>query len=105
MSEMNPQSEAPQIQDKRLKIPGVVPKNAQKLLLGGISLVMVVIIALSGRNTPKPRPAAGPATPLGTVDPNQARIQEYQAHIAAQASRLMAEEAQLAQAKQALGVL
>jgi len=66
---------------------------------------MVVIIALSGRNTPKPRPAAGPATPLGTVDPNQARIQEYQAHIAAQTSRLMSEEAQLADTKRALGIV
>jgi type IV secretion system protein VirB10 len=105
MSEMNPQSEAPKIQDKRLKIPGIVPKNAQTRLLGGIALIMVVIIWLSGRNTPKPRPPTGPATPLGNVDPNQARIQEFQAHIAAQASRLAEEEAQLAETKRRLAVL
>jgi type IV secretion system protein VirB10 len=105
MAATNIQPEAPQVQDKRLKIPGIVPKNAQKLLLGGIALLMVVIIALSGRNTPKPRPAAGPATALETVDPNQARIKEYKERIDAQASRLAAEEAKLAETQHALEVL
>jgi type IV secretion system protein VirB10 len=105
MSEMNPQSEAPKIQDKRLKIPGIIPKNAQTKLLIGVSVLMIAIFSLTGRNTPKPRPAAGPATALEIAYPSQARIQEYQAHIAAQASRLAAEEAQLAKTKEALAVL
>jgi type IV secretion system protein VirB10 len=105
MAEMNPQSEVPKIQDKRLKIPGIIPKNAQTRLLLGVSVLMISIFSLTGRNAPKPRPAAGPPTPLETVDPNQARIQEYKAHIAAQARQLADEEAKLAKTKQDLAIL
>jgi type IV secretion system protein VirB10 len=104
MAEMNPKPEAPQVEDKRLKIPGIIPRNAQARVLGGIALIMVVIIALSGKNTPKERPAAGPASATETVDPNQSRIQEYKKRIEDQTLRLAAEEAQLAQTKQSLGV-
>jgi type IV secretion system protein VirB10 len=64
---------------------------------------MVVIIALSGKNPPKtPSPAQAPQS--APVDPNQARIQEYRARIEEQTRRLAAEEAQLAHAKEAVGL-
>jgi type IV secretion system protein VirB10 len=97
----NEQSNVPQVQDKRLRIPGLLPKNAQARVLGGIALLMVVIIALSGKNPPKP-PQPSQTTP---VDPSQARIQEYRVRIEEQARRRAAEEAQLAHAKETFAPL
>src|SRR6266852_3114062 len=90
-----------QIQDKRQKPPGILPKNTQAWVLSGIALLMVGVIALSGKNPPKARVDPPPQQPL---DPNAARIQEYQKRIEEQARRLQAEQAQLVRAQQALGV-
>ena len=52
----------PQVQDKRPKIMGLLPKDAQARVLGGIALVMVVVILFSGQTTPerpKPHPFRG----------------------------------------------
>src|SRR5262249_50065526 len=100
----NEQPNVPQVRDKRLKIPGLLPKNAQARVLGGIALLMVLIIALSGKNPPKP-PSPAQAPQSTPVDPSQARIQEYRARIEEQTRRLAAEEAQLAHAKQAFDPL
>ena len=54
----------PQVTDRRRKIDGLLPKNAQARVLGGIALVMVVIIMLSGRNAPKERPCPSRRRPL-----------------------------------------
>src|SRR5262245_43403644 len=94
--------DVPQLRDKRFKIPGLLPRNAQHRLLGLIALFMVVIIALSGRNPPKDHPTSGPAVIEKLVVPNQPRIQEYRKRIEEEARKLAAEEAQLSQAKQAL---
>lgn len=105
MTESQPtRPDVPQVDDKRIRIPGLLPKNAQARVLGGIALLMVVIIALSGKNPPKGRPSSTQAPAAEPVDPSQARIQEYRARIEEQARRLANEEAQLAQTKQALGV-
>ena len=93
----------PEIQDRRRRVPGVLPKNAQAWVVIGIAVLMVFSIALSSRNgNPKSHaPAANPApAPVET----RARIQEYRAQIEAEARRLSAEQAQLVAAKQALGV-
>ena len=95
--------DVPQVQDKRIRIPGLLPRNAQHRFLAGIALLMMAIIALSGKNPPKERAASGPAPTPAPVDPNQGRIREYQARIEEQARKLAAEEARLAQTKQALG--
>jgi type IV secretory pathway VirB10-like protein len=94
----------PEVQDKRSKIPGLLPKNAQTRVLGGIALLMVVIICLAGKNPPKERPSSTQAPPADPVNPNQARIQEYRAAIEEQTRRLADEEARLAHTQQALGV-
>jgi type IV secretion system protein VirB10 len=94
--------DVPQLHDKRFKIPGLVPRNAQHKLLGLIAMFMVVIIALSGRNPPKDHPTSRPAVVEKLVDPNQPRIKEYRKRIEEEAQKLAAEEAQVSQTKQAL---
>jgi type IV secretion system protein VirB10 len=93
----------PEVQNKAPKPPGVLPRNTQARVLGAIALLMVAVIAFSGRNAPKERTKA-PALPPPAVDPNQARIQEYRARIEEQARKLAAEQAELAHAKQALAL-
>src|SRR5437588_8283733 len=94
--------EIPHVQDKRPKIAGLLPKNTQARVLGAIALLMVLVMILSGRHSPKKPAAASPMSLI--VDPNQARIQDYRTRIAEEAQKLAAEEAQLAQTKQAVGV-
>ncbi len=92
----------PAVQQRSPKPPGILPRNAQTWIVLGIALVMVLIIALSGR-TPPPETGNQPRVELaGVVDPNQARIQEYRARIDEQAAKLAAEQAQMLQAPQAL---
>lgn len=95
--------DVPEVKDKRLAITGLLPKNAQAKVLACVALVMVVIIVFSGHNTPKERPSA-PGPTISTVDPSQARIQEYRTRLEEETRQLAAEEAQLVQTKQTLGV-
>src|SRR5712691_10783143 len=90
-----------QIQDKRQKPPGILPRNTQAWVLIGLALLMVGVIALSGKNPPKTRVDPPPQAPL---DPSAGRIQEYQKRIEEQARKLQAEQAQLARAQQAVGM-
>ena len=39
----------PQVQDKRPKIAGLLPKNAQTRVLAGVSLLMILVMMFSGR--------------------------------------------------------
>src|SRR5260370_14797089 len=103
MSDTQPNSpEVPQVTDRRRKIEGLLPKNAQARVLGGIALVMVVIIMLSGRNAPRERPAPIPSPTAVAVNANQERIQAYPTPVEEQTRKLVAEESQLAQTKQTL---
>lgn len=93
----------PQITDKRPKIARLLPKNAQERVLAGIALVMVLVMVFPSHQKPKERPAQ--AAPAPSQEPiSEASIQEYRSRIEEQARELAAEEAQLAQTKQALGV-
>jgi type IV secretion system protein VirB10 len=83
------------------KPPGLLPRNTQTWIFGGIALVMVIIITFSGKKEPKPRKA--PEAPP-VVDPSQVRIEEYRARIEEQARKLAAEQAQIAQDRRQLGV-
>jgi type IV secretion system protein VirB10 len=97
------QAGVPQVEDKRPKITGLIPKNAQTRFLGGIALLMIVIFSLLGKNPPKAPPA--PHEPTATpTEASPARIREYRARIEEQQKKLAAEEAQLVQTKQALGL-
>jgi len=101
MAENDP-VQTPQVQDRRVKPSGVLPKNAQAWVLSGIALLMVAVISLSGRNPSKERSSTAPSPAAGVIDPNASRIQEYQARIEEQARKLQLEQAQLARTQQAL---
>jgi type IV secretion system protein VirB10 len=67
----------------------------------GIAVVMIGIIALTdGR--PTPRSATTSPAAAVAVDANQQRIEEYQRRIQEQTERLLAEQAELQRARQAL---
>src|SRR5437868_11214639 len=97
----NDSSGIPQVQDKRTPPPGILPKNTQAWILTGIAVVMIAVIALSGKNAP---PRASQPAASAVVDPNAARIQEYQKRIEEQTRKLQVEQAQLAQSRQALEI-
>jgi type IV secretory pathway VirB10-like protein len=97
----DPTTTSPQVQDKRSRPLGILPQNTQVRVLGGVALLMVIVIALSGRNTPKDKSVP---TPPNVVDPNTARIEAYQKAVAEQTRKLQLEQAQLARTQQALGM-
>lgn len=103
MTNADPPYTPPPVENHAPKPPGILPRNAQAWVLGGIALVMVLVIAFSGKNSPKERAAASGSTTSAVIDPNDARIQEYRTRIDEQARKLLAEQAQLAQARQAFG--
>jgi hypothetical protein len=93
-----PNPEIPQLKDKRPSIAGVLPRNAQALVLGGLAVLMVLVMLFSGQKAPK---AASPSSPSATViDPSQARIQEYRQKLDEQTRQLALEEAQLTRTKE-----
>jgi len=92
---------APAVRDSASKPPGILPRATSPLVIGGVALLMVLVIALTGRNAPKERtPSATPASAI--VDPNEARIREYRARIDEQAKKLAIEQAQWAQTRRGL---
>ncbi|HWB83490.1 MAG TPA: TrbI/VirB10 family protein [Bryobacteraceae bacterium] len=100
----SPDSSAGQlVADRAKKPPGLLPKNTQTYVILGIAVIMVGAILLSGRNAPAPRQTAAPLA-AGILDPNAARIEDYRKRIDEQAKKLEAEQAQLSQTKQALGL-
>ena len=98
----NAEQKTPAIVENRAAKPlGILPKNAQAMVIAGIAVVMVGAIAFSGSGAP--RPAAKPALPSSAVvDPNQARIAEYRQRLDEQARKLAAEQAQFLLDKQQL---
>jgi type IV secretory pathway VirB10-like protein len=104
MTNNEPSPQIPQVQDKRPKIAGLLPKKTQQTVLGAIALLMVLVMMFSGRKGVPPRSAELPSAIGAAVDPNQARIQEYRARLDQETQKLAAEEAQLTETKQALGV-
>ena len=98
------QNPIPLIEDKRPKIMGLLPKNAQARVLAGIAILIILVMMFSGRKSAPTKAAPRVSPPAAVMDPNAARIREYQARIEEQTRELALEEAQLAQTKEALGV-
>ena len=85
------------------KPAGILPKNAQTWVIAGLSAVMIAAIAISGNGSKNKSSSARPRE-AAVIDPNAARITEYRNRLEEEAQRLTAEQAQLNQAKHALGV-
>src|SRR5882672_7980713 len=81
----------PPISNQAPKPPGILPRHAQGLAIGGIALVMVLAIAFSGGKAPKERIAVPPA--LAVTAPDEARLRDYRARIELQMQKLAAEQA------------
>jgi type IV secretory pathway VirB10-like protein len=90
----------PSMPQKTESPPGLVPRNTQAWVIGGISLLMVVVIALTGRNNPKEHRAT-PAATAG-IDPSALRIEEYKKRIDEEAQKLQMEKTQLARSQTSL---
>lgn len=102
-SNVTPESAGSPVRDRALRPPGLLPKNTQTYVILGLAVVMAGAIAFSGGGAPaKSTPASQKQQTV--VDPNWARIQDYRNRIDEQARKLAAEQAQLEQAKQALGL-
>jgi type IV secretory pathway VirB10-like protein len=91
----------PGVQDKRTKPPGILPRNTQAWILIGLAVLMVAMIALTGKNPPKEKRVEPPPP---AFDPNAARIQEYQKRIEEEARKLQLEQAQVARTRESLGL-
>jgi type IV secretory pathway VirB10-like protein len=79
------------------KPTGVLPRNAQTMMIVAISAGMIAAIAFSGSGS---KTAAKPAPlPSGVTDPNQARIAEYRSRLDEEARKLAAEQAQVLEAR------
>src|SRR5207253_7395359 len=95
----NEQSQVPGVTDKRLAPPGILPRNVQTLVLGGLAVVMVLVIFFSGRSTPKPRNSSAPGAETTIIPPNEDKVKAYQIRIEEEARKLTKEQAQLAWTK------
>ncbi|MCE5306093.1 MAG: TrbI/VirB10 family protein [Acidobacteriales bacterium] len=94
-----------EVRDRTSRPAGLLPKNTQTYVILGITVVMVGAIAFSGGNgTQSRKTASNEQKTFAAIDPNLARIQEYRNRIDEQARKLAAEQAQLEQTKQALGL-
>src|SRR5712692_943794 len=98
-----PSNTPPTVQNKASMPSGILPRHTQGLVLGGLAFLMVAVIVFSGRNAP-PENRKDKTPPLSVIDPSQARIEEYRKRIEEQSQKLQGEQAQLAQAKQAMGI-
>ena len=96
-----PENPVPNIPKTPASPPGLLPRNTQAWLVGGISLLMVLVIALTGRNNPKEHPAASVQT--AGVDATTRRIEEYRMRIDQEGQKLQLERARLAQTPSVLG--
>src|SRR5262245_47479890 len=92
-------NQIPTVTDKRTVPPGILSRNAQSLVLGGLSVLMVLVIVFSGRGNPKPKTSApsGQEPPVQTL--NDDKLREYRKRIDDAAQKLAVEQAQLAQSK------
>ena len=93
-----------EVRDRTSRPAGLLPKNTQTYVILGITVVMVGAIAFSGGGTQSRKAASNEQKTSAAIDPNLARIQEYRNRIDEQARKLAAEQAQLEQTKQALGL-
>jgi type IV secretory pathway VirB10-like protein len=104
---MLPDSQQPpggEVRDRSIRPTGLLPKNAQTYVTLAIAAIMIGAIAFSGGGNSSKQPANAQPKTAAVIDPNLARIQDYRNRIDEEARKLAAEQAQLEQTKQALGL-
>src|ERR1700675_1165412 len=71
------------IQDQAPKPPGLLPKNVQSWLLIGLAVVMVLIMWLTGGNSPPEAMRSAPPAPTvqAPLEVNEAKIVDLQNRI------------------------
>jgi len=88
------------IEHKAQKPPGLVPKHVQNYLILGVSVVIIVILWLTGGD--QKRPTRQPPSTSNNLDfarLNEAKLEEYKKQLAAQ-ERLLREQQSLPQIQQ-----
>ena len=98
---IEPENPVPNIPKTPASPPGLLPRNTQAWLIGGVSLLMVLVIALTGRNNPKEHSAVSLQT--AGADATTRRIEDYRMRIDQEAQKLQLERARLAQTQSVLG--
>ena len=98
----NEQNQLPGVTDKRLVPPGILPRNIQPVLFGGVAVVMVIVIFFSGRSGPKPGHSSAPGAETTILPPNEDKVKDYAKRIDEEARKLKKEQAELAWTKRAL---
>jgi type IV secretion system protein VirB10 len=97
----NEPMQVPGITDKRIPPPGILPKNAQQVGLGGLAAAMVIIIFFSGRSNPKSHTTISTVSPTMQT-PNADKLNDYRKRIEEESNKLAQEQAELARSKGAL---
>ncbi len=70
------------IKDKAPKPPGLVPKNLQAFIIVGLALLMVLIMAITGRKRPTPASASETTPSLPNLVPvNSQKVSDFQKDI------------------------
>jgi type IV secretion system protein VirB10 len=93
-------NQVPTVTDKRTNPQGILPPNIHHWLLGGLAVLMVVVIAFSGRSNPKSRPPQQSA-PSAPMAPNPDRLEQYKRQLDGDTQRLLEEQNRLAGTKKA----
>src|SRR6266487_2624498 len=88
----------PPIERRSARPQGVLPRNAQRLVIGGIALLMVIIIAFCGKAPTERRSQT--SSDRTVIEPDEVRIREIRQRIEQQAQKLALEQARVAQFKQ-----
>lgn len=92
------QGQVPTVTDKRTPPSGILPKNTQPLMYGGLAAVMVVVIWFSGRSTPSSRPSVAPPQPV-IQPPSEDRLNDYRKRIEDETRKLTQQQNDLLRQK------
>jgi type IV secretion system protein TrbI len=88
----NEQNQVPGITDKRIPPPGILPRNIQTIVLGGVAVVMVIVIWFSGRRTTLFHSSTAPTAQPLIQPPSEDRLIDYRKHIEEETRKLTQEQ-------------
>jgi type IV secretion system protein TrbI len=95
----NEQIKIPGVADKRVAPPGILPKNIQTLVLGGLAVAMVIIIFFSGRSNPKPHTSPTPTAQPIALPPSEDKLNDYRKRIEEESQKLTQEQEEVVRSK------